>query len=120
MKTLSIALTCVFVTLKLTGNVDWPWFWVVSPIVFWCALALLFGVAALWVKAAKRVEEEEREETRSKWQQRLDQMKEAREKLQGNKTTVIVILLMCATIYSCRPAHKVTACPKPFYGKFNK
>lgn len=29
----------VFVTLKLSGTVDWPWVWVLSPI--WGAFALL-------------------------------------------------------------------------------
>jgi hypothetical protein len=26
-------LTIVFITLKLTGYIAWPWFWVLSPII---------------------------------------------------------------------------------------
>lgn len=116
MRTLAIALTCVFVTLKLTDNVTWPWFWVVSPFVFWCILALVFMFLGLWVKAAKRIEEEEREESRSKWQKRLDEMRAVRE----HNKMLILVLVLCVAMYSCRPAQNVTACPKPFSGKFNK
>lgn len=37
-------LTILFIGLKLTGYIDWPWWWVLSPI--WISLilaALLFG-----------------------------------------------------------------------------
>lgn len=32
----------VFVTLKLTGYIDWSWWWVTAP--FWGGLALLAGI----------------------------------------------------------------------------
>ena len=35
-------LTIVFITLKLTGYIDWSWWWVLSP--FWIPLAIFFGV----------------------------------------------------------------------------
>ena len=38
----------VFVTLKLTGFIDWSWWWVTAP--FWGGLALvlaIFGIGAL-------------------------------------------------------------------------
>jgi hypothetical protein len=43
-------LTIVFITLKLTGHIDWSWWWVLSPIWITTAivvaiLLLLFGVA---------------------------------------------------------------------------
>lgn len=36
-------LAIVFITLKLTGNISWPWLWVLAPI--WAPL-LLFGIIA--------------------------------------------------------------------------
>jgi hypothetical protein len=35
-------LFAVFVTLKLTGNIDWSWWWVTSPL--WLPLAILFAI----------------------------------------------------------------------------
>ena len=36
-------LTVVFIALKLTGNITWPWVWVLSPL--W--ISFLLGVAIL-------------------------------------------------------------------------
>ena len=36
-------LAIVFITLKLTGNISWPWLWVLAPI--W-APYLIFGIIA--------------------------------------------------------------------------
>ena len=36
----SVALTIVFVTLKLTNHIDWSWWWVLSPL--WINLGLIF------------------------------------------------------------------------------
>jgi hypothetical protein len=36
-------LTVIFIALKLTGNITWPWVWVLSPL--W--ISFLFGVATL-------------------------------------------------------------------------
>jgi len=41
------ALTLVFIVLKLTGNIGWSWWWVLSPI--WIPLALCFVMAGLIV-----------------------------------------------------------------------
>lgn len=35
----------VFLVLKLTGNIDWSWWWVTSPL--WIPLALFVSVASL-------------------------------------------------------------------------
>lgn len=37
-------LTIVFTTLKLTGFIDWSWWWVLSPI--WITLSILLTVLA--------------------------------------------------------------------------
>lgn len=38
-------LLCIFVTLKLLGEIQWSWLWVLSPA--WIPLAVALGVAAL-------------------------------------------------------------------------
>ena len=35
-------LTIVFITLKLTGFINWPWWWVLAPL--WGGLALVVGI----------------------------------------------------------------------------
>jgi len=46
-------LTIVFIVLKLTGNIDWSWFWVCSPmwapIVFFITFAIL-AFPAVWIQ----------------------------------------------------------------------
>jgi len=34
----------LFVALKLTGHIDWPWWWVLSPI--WISVLLLVAILA--------------------------------------------------------------------------
>ncbi len=44
-------LTIVFITLKLTGYIDWSWWWVLSPILIvlgiLALIAIIVGIAAL-------------------------------------------------------------------------
>ena len=35
----------VFITLKLTGNIDWSWWWVTSPL--WIPLAIAVSIISL-------------------------------------------------------------------------
>lgn len=37
----------VFVTLKLTGVIDWSWWYVTMP--FWLGFAIFFGILAIWL-----------------------------------------------------------------------
>ena len=37
------ALTLLFIGLKLTGTIDWSWWWVLSPM--WISLAVAIGLA---------------------------------------------------------------------------
>lgn len=37
----------VFVTLKLTGNIDWSWWWVTSPL--WLPIIIAIGFATLMI-----------------------------------------------------------------------
>lgn len=47
-------LTIVFITLKLTGYIDWSWWWVLSPI--WISVILFFVVMGflLWILKDER------------------------------------------------------------------
>ncbi len=38
-------LTIVFITLRLTGNIAWSWWWVLSPL--WIPFAIFLGVLAI-------------------------------------------------------------------------
>ncbi len=43
-------LTIVFITLKITGFIDWSWWWVLSPIFAGAALVLLFLlIVGIWM-----------------------------------------------------------------------
>lgn len=44
---LTTILFVVFLVLKLTGNIDWSWWWVTSPL--WLPLAIVIGFAALLI-----------------------------------------------------------------------
>ena len=46
-------LTIVFIVLKLTGNIDWSWFWVCSPMIAPIVLYATFAILAfpvLWIQ----------------------------------------------------------------------
>lgn len=45
-------LTIVFITLKLTGNIDWSWWWVLSPLWIGFAFLIVVFVVALVVALA--------------------------------------------------------------------
>jgi len=42
---LGTVLFCIFLVLKLTGNIDWSWWWVTSPL--WLPLTLFLSVAGI-------------------------------------------------------------------------
>lgn len=39
--------TAIFVTLKLTGHIDWSWWWVFSPVWGLAALKILLGIITI-------------------------------------------------------------------------
>ena len=47
-------LTIVFVVLKLTHNIDWSWWWVLSPLWISAGIGLLIIVVALGFAVVKR------------------------------------------------------------------
>lgn len=42
-----VSLTIAFIVLKLTGYIDWSWWWVWSPMLFPLALVLVIAAIAL-------------------------------------------------------------------------
>lgn len=51
---LATALFLVFLTLKLTNQIDWSWWWVTSPLWMPIALLVLIAVLAMCYKAIVR------------------------------------------------------------------
>lgn len=43
-------LFCIFLTLKLTGHIDWSWWWVTAP--FWMCFVIMTPIV-LFVEIAK-------------------------------------------------------------------
>jgi hypothetical protein len=41
----ALVLTLVFIVLKLTDQIDWSWWWVLSPL--WIPLALVLSIAII-------------------------------------------------------------------------
>lgn len=55
-------LTIVFIALKLTGFIAWPWVWVLSPIWIIVLIWILIIVIAGFVFAIKEVRQKSKEE----------------------------------------------------------
>ncbi len=54
-------LTIAFVVLKLVGEIDWSWLWVLSPIWIPLALAILIGII---IYVAKKIHDDR---NKSRW-----------------------------------------------------
>ena len=47
-----LMLTVLFIGLKLTGYIDWNWFWVISPLwISVCILAIVITITAIGEQA---------------------------------------------------------------------
>lgn len=44
---LDVILFVVFLILKLTGHIDWSWWWVTSPL--WIPFAIVLGFVVFWI-----------------------------------------------------------------------
>jgi len=72
----------VFLVLKLCKVIDWSWWWITSPL--WAPLAIAVIILPFYF-CLKYLEEKEKNKyrmTKSSWQQRIEQMQEAK-KLRG-------------------------------------
>lgn len=56
------ALTILFVALKLTGYIDWSWWWVLSPI--W--IAILFGIVVMIIAVGFAIRSDMKRSRRSR------------------------------------------------------
>lgn len=43
----------IFITLKFTGHITWPWFWVLSP--FWIPVAIVLLIVVIVILLAYRI-----------------------------------------------------------------
>lgn len=66
-------LTIVFIVLKLTNNIDWSWWWVLSPL--W--ISLLLGILVILIVELKI---KQKPKVKPMWQQRLEQIQEQNKK----------------------------------------
>jgi len=73
------AIFIVFLVLKLTGTIDWSWWWVTAPL--WAPIVLAVIAIAIYVVHAVRMAKKRM----SKYQQRMDRFKEEQEKLLREK-----------------------------------
>jgi hypothetical protein len=59
-------LAILFIGLKLTGYIDWPWLWVLSPL--WIGIVLIFGVLLVFgIIAGIAAVLESRSRVRRRW-----------------------------------------------------
>jgi len=77
-----------FVVLKLCGVISWSWWWVTAP--FWGGLAIVLAmliIAGLVLLAGRVVKENSQKNERtkypikSKWEERMDQVRERQKKV---------------------------------------
>lgn len=78
------ALCIVFITLKLTDNIDWSWWWVTSPVWIDFILSVIAGVINKRDEEAKKKEmiefKKAHPEKKSKFMQKLEEAMERSEK----------------------------------------
>lgn len=72
-------LTIVFIVLKLTNYIDWSWWWVLSPIwIHGLIIILILGIGLIFI--TKKTKKPTPKPTKSKWQERLEQIQEQNKK----------------------------------------
>jgi len=50
MRSFTILLTILFIGLKLTGYIDWSWWFVLSPLIVWAALLVILTSTYAYLK----------------------------------------------------------------------
>lgn len=90
-------LLLAFIVLKLCKVIDWSWWWVLAPLWIPPVIALLILVTDIIIENYYKKKTKPKQQARineikesfdnriSKWQQRLDQMKEAQNKTKNNE-----------------------------------
>jgi|ERR1044072_2525969 hypothetical protein len=128
MRTLTLILATVFITLKCVDKLTWSWFWVLSPLIF-------YGVAAIVLfcifNAREAHERAERIKANRERQEEIDklnnQIKDLSNQLKSTGEvdipmdlfklkTVFIVLIFGLSLSSCRPSNGIMKCPKnPIY-----
>lgn len=134
MRTLAFCLTSVFVTLKVVDKLSWSWFWILCPVIFWVScwviLFVIYNAASIQERAVQIKANRKRQEEIDGLNQRIKDLNRdiqntgafndhVREQYKNVKT-IVLILVACTIMYSCRPSYSVTRCPKPPTSTFNK
>lgn len=73
-------LLLAFIILKLCKVIQWSWWWVMSPLWISATLAIIVLVAYLYFKVREIKKEEKRPRLKSKWEERLEEMKASKRK----------------------------------------
>jgi len=79
--TLAGGLFLVFLTLKLCHVINWSWWWITCPL--WGGIVLFIIVGLIYIPLALYFDNRKRKKygpPKSKWQERMEQMKAAQEK----------------------------------------
>lgn len=82
----STLLLILFIGLKLTDNIDWSWWWVLSPL--WIELILIVGIITLKVASERKDTDQQitKYEGNSQFEKRLNEvMRKQRELKNKNK-----------------------------------
>lgn len=71
-----------FIVLKLCRVIDWSWWWVTAPL--WIPFAIGCVLLPFYLLAKKKeVDEKYNKPTKSKWQQRVEQIQQAQKNKQA-------------------------------------
>lgn len=84
-------LTVLFIGLKLTGYIDWSWWWVLSPIWITAIIAIPAAILVIYLEKKKEIKEEKELLNRlsngkkSKFQEKLEEAMKASEERRNSK-----------------------------------
>lgn len=68
------ALFLVFLVLKLTGVIDWSWWWITAPL--WLPIAIVIGILAVAGTIAIKEHTRQSKAFKSRWEERMEKIKE--------------------------------------------
>lgn len=84
-------LTLIFITLKLTKNINWSWFWVLSPTIIPIMILIIAIIYSLYSafrkssKAIKQYEKMKEKYSHPNWENRYNELQGVQEKIKELK-----------------------------------